>query len=127
MSLVIDGVYYTSTHEWVRVEGETAIVGLTDYAQRELGDIVLVELPKVGGSVDGGKPCATVEAVKAVSDIYAPVSGIITEVNESLKNKVDIIKKDPYGEGWIFKIKISSLSEISNLISPEEYKKLIGE
>lgn len=127
MSSVPDSVQYTRTHEWARIEGENVTVGITDYAQSELGDVLFVELPKVGKAVESGKPCASLEAVKSVSDIYAPVSGTIIEVNENLSTKPDTVNKDPYGAGWMFKIKISSPDEIKNLMSADEYKKLIGE
>ncbi|HHS12433.1 MAG TPA: glycine cleavage system protein GcvH [bacterium] len=118
-------LYYTKDHEWARVEGDIAVIGITEYAQGELGDIVFVELPQPGDATRQFQPCANVEAVKAVSDLYAPLSGEVAEVNGSLESDPQIINKDPYGEGWILKIKISSKDELNNLLPPDEYKKLI--
>ncbi len=125
--MVRDDLYYTKEHEWVKVEGDTAIVGITDYAQSELGDILYVELPDVGKTVSAGDVLATVEAVKAVSDVYAPLSGEVIEVNEALSTTPEVINKDPYGEGWMVKIKISNPDEVNQLLSPADYRNLIGE
>jgi glycine cleavage system H protein len=123
-----ENLKYTKEHEWVRVENDSiGVVGITDYAQSELGDIVYVELPQIGKQVKQLEPFGTIEAVKAVSDLFSPLSGEVIEVNEKLKDSADLINKDPYGEGWIIKIKISDLSELNNLLSAEDYKKLIGE
>jgi glycine cleavage system H protein len=123
-----ENLKYTKEHEWVRVENDSiGVVGITDYAQSELGDIVYVELPQIGKQVKQLEPFGTIEAVKAVSDLFSPLSGEVIEVNEKLKDSPDLINKDPYGEGWIIKIKISDLSELNNLLSAEDYKKLIGE
>ncbi|CUU06789.1 glycine cleavage system H protein [Candidatus Thermokryptus mobilis] len=122
-----ENLRYTKEHEWVRVENDSiGVVGITDYAQSELGDIVYVELPQIGKQVKQLEPFGTIEAVKAVSDLFSPLSGEVIEVNEKLKDSPDLINKDPYGEGWIIKIKISDLSELDNLLSAEDYKKLIG-
>jgi glycine cleavage system H protein len=124
-----ENLKYTKEHEWVRVENDSiGVVGITDYAQSELGDIVYVELPQIGKQVKQLEPFGTIEAVKAVSDLFSPLSGEVIEVNEKLKDSPDLINKDPYGEGWIIKIKIkiSDLSELNNLLSAEDYKKLIG-
>jgi glycine cleavage system H protein len=122
-----ENLKYTKEHEWVRVENDSiGVVGITDYAQSELGDIVYVELPQIGKQVKQLEPFGTIEAVKAVSDLFSPLSGEVIEVNEKLKDSTDLINKDPYGEGWIIKIKISDLSELNNLLSAEDYKKLIG-
>jgi len=122
-----ENLKYTKEHEWVRVENDSiGVVGITDYAQSELGDIVYVELPQIGKQVKQLEPFGTIEAVKAVSDLFSPLSGEVIEVNEKLKNSPDLINKDPYGEGWIIKIKIGDLSELNNLLSAEDYKKLIG-
>ena len=122
-----ENLRYTKEHEWVRVENDSVgVVGITDYAQSELGDIVYVELPQIGKQVKQLEPFGTIEAVKAVSDLFSPLSGEVIEVNEKLKDSPDLINKDPYGEGWIIKIKISDLSELDNLLSAEDYKKLIG-
>ena len=125
--MVRDDLYYTKEHEWAKVEGDTAIVGITDYAQSELGDILYVELPDVGKTVSAGDVLATVEAVKAVSDVYAPLSGEVIEVNEALSTTPEVINKDPYGEGWMVKIKISNPDEVNQLLSPADYRNLIGE
>lgn len=116
---------YTKEHEWVRVENDVATVGITDYAQGELGDIVFVELPKVGTKVEQMKPFGVIEAVKAVSDIFSPLSGEVIEVNGRLESEAGIINKDPYGEGWIIKIRISDPKGLNNLLSADDYKKLI--
>jgi glycine cleavage system H protein len=125
MANIIDGVKYTKEHEWVKVEGDTAIEGLTDYAQSELSDIVMVELPAVGKKIKAGDAIGTIEAVKAVSDLYAGLSGEITEVNEKVVSDPALINKDPYGEAWLYKIKIDDPKEVDNLLSPEQYKELI--
>ena len=118
---------YTEEHEWVKVEGDIAIVGITDFAQNELSDIVYVELPEVGKNIKKGDVIATVEAVKTVADVYSPVSGEIIEVNEKLKDEPSIINNDPYGEGWIAKVKMENPEEISALLDHEAYTKLIEE
>ncbi|MEO0255465.1 MAG: glycine cleavage system protein GcvH [candidate division WOR-3 bacterium] len=118
---------YTKEHEWVKIEGETATVGITDFAQSELSDIVYVEPPSVGQEVTQFEPCGTIEAVKTVADIFSPLSGEVIEVNEELESEPGIINSDPYGHGWIFKIRIKDPEEIKNLLSAEEYKKHIGE
>lgn len=121
-----ENLKYTKEHEWVRMEKDMATVGITDYAQGELGDIVFVELPEVGSRVEQMKPFGVIEAVKAVSDIFSPLTGEVIEVNTRLENEAGIINKDPYGQGWIIKIKISVPEELDNLLSAEEYKKLIA-
>jgi len=125
MANVIDGIKYTKEHEWVKVEGETAVEGLTDYAQSELSDIVMVELPTVGKKVKAGDSVGTIEAVKAVSDLYAGLSGEVVEVNEKVVSEPALINKDPYGEGWLYKIKADDVKEADSLLSPEQYKELI--
>jgi glycine cleavage system H protein len=117
---------YTKSHEWVRVEGDTAVVGITDHAQHELTDIVYLELPTAGAEVEAGKPCAVVESVKAASDIYAPVSGEIIAVNEELGEAPELINDDPYGKGWMFKIKMTNTGELGELLSADDYKHHIG-
>ncbi len=117
---------YTKEHEWVKIDGDQVTVGITDYAQSELGDIVFVELPQPGSTTKQFEPCANIEAVKAVSDFYAPVSGEITEVNQELEESPQLVNKDPYDKGWFIKIKLSEESEIDGLLSAEEYKKLIS-
>lgn len=113
---------YTSEHEWVAIEGETATIGISDYAQDELGDIVFVELPKIGHLTKQMEPFGTIEAVKAVSDLYAPLSGEIVEVNNLLQDQPELINTDPYGEGWMIKIKISDESELQGLLAAEDYR-----
>lgn len=113
---------YTDTHEWLRVEGGMGTMGITDFAQGELGDIVFVELPKVGTKVEKGKPLGTVEAVKAVSDLNAPASGEVIEVNSALEGAPDTVNKDCYGAGWMVKIKLSNPSEVSSLMDSAGYQ-----
>jgi len=125
--MVKEGLYYSKEHEWVRVEDDIAVIGITDYAQSELGDMVFIELPQVGRKVKAMEAAATIEAVKAVADVYSPVSGEIIEVNEALKNDPSPINSDPYGEGWIFKVKMENPDELKDLLSPDDYRKLIGE
>jgi glycine cleavage system H protein len=112
---------FTKEHEWIKADGDIAVVGITDYAQKELGDVVYVELPTVGDSFGRGDACSNIESVKAVSDIYAPLSGEIVEVNEALENKPEQINMDPYGEGWIFKVKIENDAEVEELMNVEAY------
>lgn len=117
---------YTKDHEWIRIEGETAVVGITDFAQGELGDIVYVEVETVDEAMDQEEVFGTVEAVKTVSDLFLPLSGTIVEFNESLEEEPEKVNSDPYGEGWMIKLKISDASEIDGLMSADEYKELIG-
>ena len=121
-----DDLKYTKEHEWIRVDGDAATVGLTDYAQRQLGDVVFVELPQVGAKLEQMKPFGVIEAVKAVSDLFSPVSGEVTEVNPQLESQSNLIKSDPSGEGWIIKAKIQNSKELDALLSPEDYRKLVG-
>ena len=123
MSLVPDGLKYTKDHEWAKLEGAVATVGVTDHAQRELGDIVFVELPKVGAAVKAGESFGTIEAVKTVAELYAPVSGTIEAVNTSLSADAGVINNDPYGNGWIIKVKVAGPQE--GLMDPAAYKALI--
>jgi glycine cleavage system H protein len=115
---------YTRSHEWVRTEGDTATVGISDHAQDELGDVVFVELPDEGATFDAGESFGTVESVKAVSDVYAPVGGEVVEVNSSLEEAPEKINDDPYGEGWLVKLRTSGEAD---LLSPEEYEKVVQE
>jgi glycine cleavage system H protein len=117
---------YTTEHEWVSVDGKIATVGITDWAQGELGDIVFVELPNVGDKTDAGDSFGTIEAVKAVSDLYAPVSGKITEVNAALDDDPMAINRDAYGDGWIIKIEMSDPDEVDSLLDAEGYAEQIG-
>ncbi|WP_218113111.1 glycine cleavage system protein GcvH [Atribacter laminatus] len=117
--------YYTKSHEWIKVEGNHAMVGVTYYAQEQLVEVVFVELPEPGMEVKAGDGIAVLESVKAVSDIYAPVSGTILEVNKKLEDQPELINKDPYGEGWIFSLEIIQKEEIDKLIRATEYQSLI--
>ena len=119
-----DDLQYTKSHEWVRMEEDTATIGITDHAQDELGDVVFVELPEVGATIEAGDSFGTVESVKAVSDLYTPVGGEVVEVNSSLEDAPEKINDDPYGEGWIVKLRTS---EEADLLSPEEYEKVVEE
>ena len=116
---------YTKEHEWIRVEGEEAFVGITDYAQSQLGDIGFVECETVGDALEAGDTFGTVEAVKTVSDLYLPVGGEILEFNERLEGEPELVNKDPYGEGWIVKIKINDPAELDGLLGADAYKALI--
>ena len=124
---IIEDLYYTESHEWVRVEGDTATVGISDFAQHELGDIVFVELPEVGMRVSAGEPCGSIEAVKAVEDMISPLSGKIVERNTDLEDSPDLMNKSPYEDGWLMKIRMSDKDELDNLLSAVEYKKIIPE
>jgi len=117
---------YTKDHEWIRVEGDTGTIGITDHAQGELGDVVFVELPAVGRAIKQGETFGTIEAVKAVSDLYSPASGSISEVNAGLQANPELVNKDPYGKGWMVKIKLTSPAETDSLLSAAVYKALIG-
>ncbi len=117
---------YTESHEWVRLEGNVAYVGVTDYAQSELGDVVFVEIETVGETLSKGETFGTIEAVKTVSDTYMPVSGKVLEKNEKLDSNPDLINKDPYGEGWMIKIELTNPSEYDQLLTAEQYQAQLG-
>jgi glycine cleavage system H protein len=117
---------YTKEHEWIKVDGDIATVGITDYAQGELGDIVYVEIETEGETLDVEEVFGTVEAVKTVSDLFMPLSGEVTEFNEALEADPEAVNRDPYGDGWMIKVKVSDASELDNLLSADEYKDLIG-
>jgi len=117
---------YTKEHEWVRAEGDVATVGITDYAQHELGDVVFVEMPKPGTKLNAGQSFGTVESVKAVSDIYAPVSGEVTEVNSALSDAPETINKDPHGKAWLIKLKLANSSELAKLMDSVAYEAFIA-
>jgi glycine cleavage system H protein len=121
---VPEELQYTRSHEWVRTEGDTATIGITDHAQDELGDIVFVELPEEGATFDAGDSFGTVESVKAVSDLYTPVGGEVVGVNEALSDSPEKINEDPYGEGWIVKIRVSGEGD---LLSASDYEQFLGE
>ena len=123
---VPDDLYYTESHEWVRVEGENARVGITDHAQAELTDVVYVELPKVGAKAQAKGQIAVVESVKAASDIYAPVAGTVVEVNKALEGNPALINTDPFGEGWIFVLKTDSPDDVKQLKDAAGYRAAIG-
>ena len=117
---------YSKEHEWVRLNGDTAVVGITDYAQGELGDVVFVDLPAKGRKVKAGESMGTIEAVKAVSDLFAPVGGEVVEVNPGLENNSEVVNKDPYGAGWMVKIRVSSKEEVASLLDEAAYRALVG-
>ena len=118
---------YTKDHEWVSVNGDVVTVGITDFAQGELGDIVYVEIETVGETIDAGEVFGTVEAVKTVSDLFMPVSGEILEFNEKLEGEPELVNSDVYGEGWMIKIKLSDASELDNLLVADAYKEVVGQ
>ena len=125
MSEVREELKYTDTHEWLKVTNDTAKVGITDHAQSELTDIVFVELPEVGKEIKKGEELCIVESVKSVTEIYAPVSGKITNVNKKLEESPEIINESPYDDGWLIEVEIANKSEISNLLDSDSYKKII--
>ena len=116
---------YTKEHEWVKLVNNTAVIGITDYAAGELGDVVFVEMPKVGAKVQQMKAFGTIEAVKAISDLFSPISGEVVEVNSDVANEAAVINQDPYGKGWIIKVKLSNTGELSSLLSAADYEALI--
>ena len=120
---------YTRQHEWVRIvaENETVLVGITDYAQKELGDVVFVELPKVGDTFDTNEPFGNVESVKAVSEVFCPLAGEVIETNPDILNSPELVNSDPYGDAWFIKLKISSPEEIKDLLKHDEYAELVAE
>ena len=117
---------YTKDHEWIRIEGETGYVGVTDFAQGELGDVVFVEIETVGETLKKEEVFGTIEAVKTVSDMFMPVSGEILEMNKDIEDTPDVVNKDPYGKGWMIKVRITNPAEINDLLTPEKYKALVG-
>jgi len=116
---------YAKSHEWVRVNGDTALVGITDHAQHELTDVVFVELPEVGRKIKAGEACAVVESVKTASDIYSPLSGEIVEANKAVVDNPGLVNSEPYGGGWFFKVRLSSPTEVNALLGPEQYSSQI--
>ena len=125
MNIPVD-LKYTKDHEWVKAEGEVVTIGITDYAQGELGDVVFVELPELGQTVEKDESFGTIEAVKAVADLFCPLSGEIVETNEELDNDPEIVNKDPYGDGWMVKIRLSDTTQLDGLMSADDYEKMIG-
>ena len=118
---------YTKEHEWVQLEGDLATVGITEYAQKQLGDIVFVELPKVGARVEAGKPCGTVESVKSVSEIFSPVSGVVKEVNTALAETPELINQEPHGKAWMIKVALSAPAPLDSLLTAEQYEEFLRE
>jgi glycine cleavage system H protein len=121
-----ENLRYTKEHEWIRLEGDVAIVGITDFAQRELGDIVYVEVESVGKPLQSGDVFGTVEAVKTVSDLFLPLAGSVTEVNPKLNSNPELVNSDPYGEGWMVKMKLDNVSEVEGLMDAAAYQNLVG-
>lgn len=126
MANIPSDLKYAKSHEWVRVAGDIATVGITDHAQHELTDVVFVEVPDVGDTVKAGEACAVVESVKTASDIYSPLSGEITEANQAVVADPALVNSEPYGDGWLFKLKLSNPAELEALLSPEQYQQQIG-
>lgn len=123
---VPEDLRYQKSHEWVRLDGDTVTVGITDHAQEELTDVVFVELPEIGRTVDLGDPTAVVESVKAASDIYSPVSGEVVEANEAVEADPSLVNTDPYGKGWIYKLKLSDPAQVEALMDAKAYAQMIG-
>lgn len=126
MSNIPSDLRYAKSHEWARVTGDTVTVGITDHAQHELTDVVFVELPQVGRTVKAGESCAVVESVKTASDIYSPVSGEIAEVNTATSDNPALVNTDPYGQGWLFKLRKANAGEFDELLTPDQYQQQIG-
>lgn len=120
-----DSLKYTKEHEWMKIEGDQGTIGITEFAQKELGDIVFIEVETVGETLDIEEPFGTIEAVKTVSDMFMPVSGEVLEFNEALESNPEIVNKDPYGEGWILKIRITDSSQLDDLLDADSYKEII--
>ncbi len=120
-----EGLKYSKEHEWVLVEGDVAIIGITEFAQSELGDIVFVELPDVGEKISKDDPFGSLESVKAVSDIFAPISGAVVEINDDLKDNPETINEDPYGDGWMIKVQMTDIDELKDLMGSEDYAEFI--
>ncbi|MEN8192716.1 MAG: glycine cleavage system protein GcvH [Bacteroidota bacterium] len=123
---VPEGIKFSKDHEWVRLEGNSAIIGISDYAQSELGDIVYIDIDSDLSEIVANETFGSIEAVKTVSDLYAPISGEVTEINERLEDEPELANTDPYGEGWLIKVNISDQTQVDNLLTTEEYKKQIG-
>jgi glycine cleavage system H protein len=125
-NMVPENLRYTKDHEWIRVEGDVGTIGITDHAQEELGDIVFVELPKIGATLEQSASFGSVESVKAVSDIYSPVAGQVTEINGVLAETPEKVNEDPYGEGWLMKLKLTTPDQVGKLMTPAEYTEYVG-
>ena len=125
MTTIPEDNRYAKSHEYIHVEGETGTIGISDYAQKELGDVVFVELPQVGTQLEAGDELGSIESVKAVSELFSPVSGEVVEVNEALTEKPELVNTDPYGDGWMIKIKVSDATEIDELMPADEYEEYI--
>lgn len=121
-----ENLKYTKDHEWIRIDGNVGTIGITEYAQGELGDVVFVELPAVGKNVEHGQSFGTVEAVKAVSDLYAPVSGTVSEINKEIQDSPELVNKEPYERGWMIKVTLTKPDEVNTLLDAAAYKKLIA-
>jgi glycine cleavage system H protein len=121
-----DHLKYTKDHEWISVDGDTATVGITDFAQKELGDIVYLDINTIGDTIEAESVFGTVEAVKTVSDLFMPIKGTVLEINDKLNNNPELVNSDPYGDGWLVKIKISNAADIAGLLSVGDYKGVIG-
>ncbi len=122
-----DGLKYSKDHEWVRVEGDIGTIGITDFAQGELGDVVYVELPEAGKTISKGESFGTIEAVKAVSELYSPVSGEVVEINDKLEGDPALVNQSPYDDGWMVKLKLADPGELSDLMEAAAYKEMVGE
>lgn len=120
-----DDFYYSKDHEWVKIKGDIGIVGITDFAQKQLGDVVYVEFPKIGAQLEFHQSLGVIESVKAVSDIYAPISGEVIKINEELNNSPELLNEDPHGKGWIIQLKIKDKEELEKLMSASEYEKFL--
>jgi len=127
MSNIPDNLKYSKSHEWVSVDGDTAKIGISDHAQDLLGDLVFIELPEVGDGVTAAQECAVVESVKAASDVYSPVSGEVVAINEAVVDSPEIVNQDPYGNGWLYSVKLSDSSELDALLSADDYSGVANE
>ena len=121
-----DNLFYTKEHEWLKIDGDIAIVGISDFAQSELGDIVFVEMPEISDNFSKDDVFGTIEAIKTVADLYSPISGEVVAINENIESSPETVNKEPYDNGWIIKLKIDNKDEIDTLLSPSEYKELIS-
>ena len=122
MANVPEDLHYSKDHEWVRVDGDVAIIGITDYAQNSLGDVVYVELPKAGDEFSANEPFGSVESVKAVSEVFTPIAGVVAQINESLADEPESVNSDPYGSGWMVRMRMSSPGEVDSLLTAAEYE-----